>query len=75
MLSTLSQLGGVTAGDAAGPSRDFWISVLKTGVQFPSAAGVPASDAAQAGIWLNWRDKLQALNTSGLVPPNLPKGR
>ncbi|MYM86730.1 hypothetical protein GTP91_05975 [Rugamonas sp. FT82W] len=71
----LAQLGGVTAGDAAGPSRDFWISVLKTGVQFPSAAGVPASDAAQAGIWLNWRDKLQALNTSGLVPPNLPKGR
>ncbi|MBV6325035.1 hypothetical protein [Duganella violaceipulchra] len=72
---SLAQLGGVTAGDAAGPSRDFWISVLKTGVQFPSAAGVPASDAAQAGIWLNWRDKLQALNTSGLVPPNLPKGR
>ncbi|MYN20391.1 hypothetical protein GTP81_26985 [Rugamonas sp. FT107W] len=71
----LAQLGGVTAGDAAGPSRDFWISVLKTGVQFPSAAGVPASDAAQAGIWMNWRDKLQALNTSGLVPPNLPKGR
>ncbi|RFP08652.1 MULTISPECIES: hypothetical protein [unclassified Duganella] len=72
---SLAQLGGVTAGDAAGPSRDFWISVLKTGVQFPSAAGVPASDPAQAGIWLNWRDKLQALNTTGLVPPNLPKGR
>ena len=72
---SLAQLGGVTAGDAAGPSRDFWMSVLKTGVQFPSAAGMPASDPAQAGIWMNWRDKLQALNTTGLVPPNLPKGK
>jgi len=72
---SLSQLGGVTAGDASGPSRDFWISVLKTGVQFPSAPGAPTSDPAQAGIWLNWRDKLTALSTNGLVPPNLPKGR
>jgi hypothetical protein len=72
---TLSQLGGVTAGDASGGSRDFWVSLLKTGVQFPTAAGLPASDPAQAGVWLNWRDKLQALNTSGITPPNLPKGR
>jgi hypothetical protein len=71
---SLAQLGGVTAGDASGPSRDFWISVLKTGVQFnapPGSSTLP--DAAQAGIWLNWRDKLQALSTNGLVPPNLPK--
>lgn len=72
---SLSQLGGVTAGDASGGSRDFWVSLLKTGVQFPAAAGLPASDPAQAGVWLNWRDKLQALNTSGIAPPNLPKGR
>ena len=71
---SLAQLGGVTAGDASGPSRDFWISVLKTGVQFnapPGTAQLP--DAAQAGLWLNWRDKLQAISTNSLVPPNLPK--
>ena len=72
---TLSQLGGVTAGDAAGASRDFWISLLKTGVQFPTAAGLAPSDTAQAGVWLNWRDKLQALSTNGLTPANLPKVR
>ncbi|MYN25879.1 hypothetical protein GTP69_05620 [Duganella sp. CY42W] len=72
---SLAQLGGVTAGDASGGSRDFWVSMLKTAVQFPTAAGLPASDPAQAGVWLNWRDKLQALNTSGITPPNLPKGR
>jgi hypothetical protein len=73
---SLAQLGGVTAGDASGPSRDFWISVLKTGVQFGAPSGTSTlPDAAQAGIWLNWRDKLVALSTSGLVPPNLPKGR
>lgn len=72
---TLSQLGGVTAGDASGGSRDFWISLLKTSVQFPAASGQPANDTAQAGMWLNWRDKLQALATSGVAPPNLPKGR
>jgi hypothetical protein len=70
---SFAQLGGVTAGDASGPSRDFWVSVLKNGVQFPTAAGAPVSDPAQAGVWLNWRDKLQALNTTGIVPPNLPK--
>lgn len=72
---TLSQLGGVTAGDASGGSRDFWISMLKTAVQFPTTNGAPAADTAQAGMWLNWRDKLQALSTNGVTPPNLPKGR
>ncbi|MYM65575.1 hypothetical protein GTP45_01835 [Pseudoduganella sp. FT55W] len=72
---TLSQLGGVTAGDASGGSRDFWISLLKTAVQFPTTNGAPANDTAQAGMWLNWRDKLQALATNGVAPPNLPKGR
>ena len=49
---------------------------MKTGVQFQAPSGTSnLPDAAQAGIWLNWRDKLQALNTTGLVPPNLPKGR
>jgi hypothetical protein len=73
---SLAQVGGVTAGDASGPSRDFWISVLKTGVQFSGPPGSSAlPDAAQAGVWLNWRDKLQALSTTGVVPPNLPKVR
>jgi hypothetical protein len=27
---------------------------------------------AQTGIWLNWRDKLTALNLSAALPPNLP---
>ncbi len=71
---TLSQLGGVTAGDASGGSRDFWVSLLKTAVQFPSTSGV-SSDTAQAGVWLNWRDKLTALSTNGVTPPNLPKTR
>jgi hypothetical protein len=71
----LAQVGGVTAGDANGPSRDFWISVLKAPVQFPAAAGMPALPKAQAGIWLNWRDKLTALNLTGSLPPNLPGSR
>jgi len=68
----MAQLGGVTAGDASGPSRDFWISVLKTGVQFSASGSGVVPDQAQAGVWLNWRDKLTAL--SATLPPNLPKG-
>lgn len=71
---SFAQVGGVTAGDASGPSRDFWISVLKAPVQFQSAPGMPALTQAQAGIWLNWRDKLTALNLTGAVPPNNPPG-
>ncbi|TFW16400.1 hypothetical protein E4L96_16435 [Massilia arenosa] len=67
---TLNQIGGITAGDASGPSRDFWISILKTPVTFPSAPGMPALTEAQAGIWMNWRDKLVALNINGTLPPN-----
>src|SRR5471030_272051 len=71
---TFAQLGGVTAGDASGPSRDFWVSVLKAPVQFEAPPGTTTlPDVAQAGVWLNWRDKLTALATNGLVPPNLPK--
>ncbi|GAB3447226.1 hypothetical protein GCM10027320_40710 [Massilia solisilvae] len=72
---SLSQVGAVTAGDANGPSRDFWIAVLKAPVQFPSAPGMPALTTAQAGVWLNWRDKLTALTVNGALPPNLPPGR
>ncbi|WP_395406442.1 hypothetical protein ACHMW6_07240 [Pseudoduganella sp. UC29_106] len=68
-----SQLGSVRAGDAGGPSRDFWISVLKTGVQFQAPSGTTQlPDMAQAGIWMNWRDKLQALGTTAVAPPSLP---
>jgi hypothetical protein len=71
---SLSQVGGVRAGDASGPSRDFWISLLKAPVQFPSAPGMPALTPAQAGVWLNWRDKLVALNLTGALPPNVAAG-
>lgn len=71
----LSQIGGVTAGNADGPSRDLFLSVLKQAVNFPATqAGVPLPDTAQAGFWLNWRDRLAALNTNGTVPPNANKG-
>jgi hypothetical protein len=70
-----SQLANVRAGDAAGPSRDFWISVLKTGVQFQAPPGTTQlPDAAQAGIWMNWRDKLQALGVN-LPAQTLPPAR
>lgn len=69
---SLAQLGGVRAGDATGPSRDFWVSLLKTGVQFAAPSGTTQlPDVAQAGVWLNWRDKLTAISTNGTVPPNL----
>jgi hypothetical protein len=69
----LSQLGGVRAGDASGGSRDFWMSVLKTNVQFPAPPGsAQVPDMAQAGFWLNWRDRLSAISVNGTPPPNLP---
>lgn len=71
----LSQVGGVTAGDANGPSRDFWISVLKSGVQFPTGGNGTLPDIAQPGFWLNWRDKLQGTNINLPPPPNLPPAR
>jgi hypothetical protein len=71
---SFAQVGGVSAGDSNGPSRDFWISVLKTPVQFQAAPGMPALTQAQAGIWLNWRDKLSALNLTGSVPLNTAPG-
>ena len=70
----LANVGGVTAGDANGPSRDFWIAILKQPVTFQAAAGMPALTEAQAGIWLNWRDKLTALNLTGTVPANNAAG-
>jgi hypothetical protein len=73
--TALNLIGGVTAGSAAdGPSRDFFLSILKQAVTYPTtnaALGAPAT--AQAGFWLNWNDRLAALNTTGSVPPNAPK--
>lgn len=65
---------GVTAGDATGASSDFWMSALKTPVQFqPASPTATLLPTAQAGFWLNWRDRLTAIaTTSGLPPPNLP---
>ena len=66
----LNQIGGVTA-DA---SKDFFLSILKQAVTYPTAAGLAAPAAtAQAGFWLNWTDRLNALNTTGTTPPNVPK--
>lgn len=62
-------LTGVHAGDASGPSRDFWISVLKSGVQFQAPSGTTQlPDAAQSGVWLNWRDKLVSLSALPTAP-------
>lgn len=69
----LSQIGGVTAGNASGPSRDFFLSVLKSAVTFPTNPATGAPDQAMAGFWLNWRDRLAALNVNGSVPANVGK--
>ncbi|MBX3618647.1 MAG: hypothetical protein KF891_01450 [Rhizobacter sp.] len=71
---TLAQIGTLTAGDANGPSRDFFLSVLKQAVQFPTTnAAVGAPDPALAGFWMNWRDRLAATGINQPAPPNLPK--
>jgi hypothetical protein len=70
----LNQIGGVTAGTSDGASRDFFLSILKTALTYPTTntqLGAPAT--SQAGFWLNWTDRLNAINTTGVVPPNVPK--
>ena len=69
----LNQIGGVTAGTSDGASRDFFLSILKSAVTYPTTPGLAAPATAQAGFWLNWTDRLNALNTTGTVPPNVPK--
>ncbi|MFI4939998.1 MAG: hypothetical protein ACHP7O_06615 [Burkholderiales bacterium] len=68
---SLSAIGGVSAGTTAAPSRDFWVSLLSQAVQFPAQPGLSAPNVAQAGVWLNWTDRLTALNTTGTVPNNV----
>ena len=68
----LSQVGGVTAGTTDGASRDFFLSILKSALTYPTTNGLTPA-ASQAGFWLNWTDRLNALNTTGTVPPNVPK--
>ena len=58
----LSDIESLQAGTVAGPSRDFFISVLRQPLTFPAVNGVQSSPAA-AGFWLNWRDRL-----SGIAP-------
>jgi len=71
-----AQLAAVRAGDATGPSRDFWISALKNAVQFQAPSGTTQMpDLAQQGFWMNWRDKLTAISTNGIPPQNLPPAR
>ena len=70
----LSQLGSLSAGDANGPSRDFFISVLRQAVQFPGVNGaLAAPDKALEGFWMNWRDRVSAPAPNQPPPPNLPK--
>jgi len=70
----MNQIGGVTAGTADGASRDFFLSILKSALTYPTTnAAVGAPAAAQAGFWLNWTDRLNAINTTGTTPPNVPK--
>lgn len=68
----LSQIGMLTAGDANGASRDFFLSVLKEAVQYPTVNGVQ-SDKALEGFWMNWRDRLVGSRIDQPPPPNLPK--
>jgi hypothetical protein len=70
--TALNQIGGVTAGNADGASRDFFLSVLKSALTYPTTSGL-TSATAQAGFWMNWTDRLSAINTTGTVPPNVPK--
>ncbi len=68
----LNSLGGVTAGTSDGASRDFFLSILKSAVAYPSTnAALGASATAQSGFWLNWTDRLTAI--AGPTPPNVPK--
>ncbi|HYD79559.1 MAG TPA: hypothetical protein VEC06_07105 [Paucimonas sp.] len=68
----LNQIGGVRAGDLSGPSRDFWVAAVKVPVQFQAPSGTTqVPDVAQPGFWLNWRDKLAAINVNGAPPPNV----
>jgi hypothetical protein len=71
--TALNQIGGVTAGNSDGASRDFFLSILKSAVTYPTTAGLAAPATSQAGFWLNWTDRLNALNTTGSTPPNVPK--
>ena len=71
----LAELGAIAAGNPSGPSRDFWISALMQPVQFkaPEGSGLADPPIAQAGYWLNWRDRLIAL--SAQLPQNKAPGR
>ena len=72
--TALNQIGGVTAGNSDGASRDFFLSILKAAVTYPTTNGALSPSAtAQQGFWLNWTDRLAALNTTGVTPPNVPK--
>lgn len=68
----LSQIGSLSAGDANGPSRDFWLSMSKLPVNYAPIAGVAQAQAAM-GFWMNWRDRLAGGNLGLGAPPNLPK--
>lgn len=69
----LASIGSLLAGNASGPSQDFFLSVQKQAVQYPAIGNGPTPVVAQPGFWLNWTDKLTATNLTGTVPANPPK--
>ena len=69
----LSSIGSLQAGNASGPSQDFFLAIEKQAVQYPIIGNGPAPALAQPGFWLNWTDKLTATNLTGTVPANPPK--
>ena len=72
--TALNQISGVTAGNSDGASRDFFLSILKSAVAWPTTnAALGTSATAQTGFWLNWTDRLNAINTNGTALPNVPK--
>jgi len=70
---TLASIGSLQAGNANGASQDFFLSIQKQAVQYPTIGSGPTPAPAQAGFWLNWTDKLTATNLTGTVPANPPK--
>lgn len=63
----LSTVGEFKLGNAAGPTRDFFIGVQSQDVTYPTVVGVTTPTAAM-GFWLNMRDRVAG--TVGDMPAN-----
>jgi hypothetical protein len=63
----LPTIGQLQLGNAEGPTRDFFIGVQSQDVAYTANGGI-SSPAAQAGFWLNMRDRVTG--TIGDMPAN-----